>query len=218
MNVNLLATIYSFAYILLIIGIAFVLFRFTPLGSEDVRKFIHILVSGWVFILVRMYTSLAWALLGPLVFIVVNAVFVYSGFSKYLGMGNRKRDNGLIYYPLSITILVLMMYNGLSDGRIVTASVLIMGLGDGLAAIIGSHFGRHGYKALGGKKSMEGSAAMFIVSLVILLILYPHGPWYLPLSVALAATVFENITPLGFDNITVPLLSAVLLGVLNGLY
>ena len=87
MNSNLIATIYSFIYILLVIGVAFLLYRFTRIGSEGVRKFIHILVSGWVFILVGMYDSLAWAVVGPVSFIVINALFVYSGFSKYLGMG-----------------------------------------------------------------------------------------------------------------------------------
>ena len=218
MSINLLATFYSFAYILIIVGIAFLLYRYTGIGSEGVRKFIHILVSGWVFILVGMYDSLPWALLGPSVFIVINAVFVYSGFSKYLGMGNRKRDNGLIYYPFSILVLVIMMYNGLADERIVISSVLMMGFGDGLAALIGSRFGRHGYSFIGGKKSLEGTLTMFAVSLTILLAVYPEGPWYVSLLVAIFATLLENITPLGFDNISVPLLSALALGVLHGIY
>ena len=121
MSINLLATFYSFAYILIIVGIAFLLYRYTGIGSEGVRKFIHILVSGWVFILVGMYDSLPWALLGPSVFIVINAVFVYSGFSKYLGMGNRKRDNGLIYYPFSILVLIILLYKGVIDERVVVA-------------------------------------------------------------------------------------------------
>ena len=218
MNVNILATIYSFLYILVVIGIAFLLFRFTKIGSEGVRKFIHILVSGWVFILVGMYDSLPWALLGPAVFIVINAVFVYSGFSKYLGMGNRKRDNGLIYYPLSILVLVVMLYKGIIDERVVIASTLMMGLGDGCAALIGSRFGRHSYTSLGGKKSVEGTIVMFAVSLAVLIAVYPGGRWYMILIVATIATASENLTPLGFDNITVPLLSAIAQGVINGLF
>lgn len=218
MNTNLLATIYSFIYILAIIAVAFVLYRFTKIDSEGVRKFIHILVSGWVLILVNCYDSLAWAVIGPVTFIFLNAAFVYSGFSKYLGMGNRKRDNGLIYYPFSILVLVIMMYNGLADERIVISSVLMMGFGDGLAALIGSRFGRHGYIFIGGKKSLEGTLTMFAVSLTILLVVYPEGPWYVSLLVAVFATLLENITPLGFDNISVPLLSALALGVLHGLY
>lgn len=218
MNTNLLATIYSFIYILAIIAVAFVLYRFTKIGSEGVRKFIHILVSGWVLILVNCYDSLAWAVIGPVTFIFLNAAFVYSGFSKYLGMGNRKRDNGLIYYPFSILVLVIMMYNGLADERIVISSVLMMGFGDGLAALIGSRFGRHGYSFIGGKKSLEGTLTMVAVSLTILLAVYPEGPWYVSLLVAIFATLLENITPLGFDNISVPLLSALALGVLHGIY
>ncbi len=217
MNPDLLATIYSFLYILLVIGIAFILYRYAHLKSEWVRKFMHILISFWAFILVYAYDSFYWSIVGPCAFIVINTVFVYSGFAKYLGMGDRKRDNGLIYYPLSILALIVMEHFGLLNGDIVIASILAMGLGDGIAALAGSAFGRHSYVSIGGKKSLEGTLAMFIVSASVFFIIFP-SPWYVPLVTALIATAFENLTPLGFDNITVPMSTAVTLGVFYGLF
>ncbi len=218
MNTNLIATLCSYLYIFIVIGIAFVLYRYTRAGSEGVRKFIHIFVSLWVIILVNMYDSLLWALAGPVSFIVANTLFVFSGLSAHLGMGERKRDNGLIYYPISVAVLVIALYTGLTEARIVLASVLIMGFGDGLAALIGSAAGKHTYHFTGGKKSLEGSFTMFAVSLTILFLLYPEGPWYYSLAAALIATLSESLSPLGFDNLTVPLLTAFSLGVMHGIY
>lgn len=214
MNPNLLATIWSFAYILAVIGVGFILYRFTGIGSEGVRKFIHILVSGWIFILVYCYTEYRYAIIGPIAFIVINAVFVYSGCAKYLGMGNRKRDNGLIYYPLSILVMITMNYRGYLPDYGIVAPTLIMGFGDGLAALVGTSMGRHPYKSAGGKKSIEGSLTMFVVSFVVLLAVTPID-WYVAATLALVATVFEMSTPLGFDNITVPLVLAILLGAIG---
>lgn len=214
---NILATLYSFLYIIFVVGIAFVLFKFTKVGSEVVRKFIHILVSLWVFILTNCYTSFYWSLIGPAAFVVINAVFVNSGYAKYLGMGERKRDNGLVYFPLSILILVTMGHYELSNNEIIVASVLTMGFGDGLAALIGSKVGKHSYKFVGGKKSIEGTVTMFAVTLIVLS-LFTSIPWYGVLITALVATAFENLTPLGFDNITVPLSTAITLGAFYGLY
>lgn len=211
MNPNFAATLYSFAYILGVIGLGFILYRYTKIGSEGVRKFIHILVSCWVFILVYCYDSFYYAIVGPVAFIIINAVFVYSGFARYLGMGNRKRDNGLIYYPFSILVMVCMNYYGYLPDYGIVAPTLIMGFGDGLAALIGTHVGHHEYKSVGGKKSIEGSLTMFIVSSLILLIFTPC-PWFISITLAFVATVLEMSTPLGFDNITVPLVTAILLG------
>ena len=211
MNSEMIATLYSFLYICSVIGVGFLLKKFTKIGPEGVRKFIHILVSGWVFILVYCYHELKYALIGPIAFIIINAIFVYSGLGRYLGMGNRKRDNGLIYYPLSLLFMTIMYYHGYLPDYGMIAPTLIMGFGDGLAALVGTKIGKHPYKGTGGAKSIEGSLTMFIVSAAVLLIFTPCA-WYISLTLALVATVFEMSTPLGFDNISVPMITAILLG------
>ena len=211
MNSEMIATLYSFLYICSVIFVGFLLKKFTRIGAEGVRKFIHILVSGWVFILVYGYHEFWYAVTGPIAFIVINAIFVYSGLGKYLGMGNRKRDNGLIYYPVSLLFMTIMYYRGYLPDYGMIASTLIMGFGDGLAALVGTKIGKHPYKGTGGAKSIEGSLTMFIVSAAVLLLFTPCA-WYVSLTLALVATVFEMSTPLGFDNITVPMITAILLG------
>ncbi len=54
--------------------------------------------------------------------------------------------------------------------HIYTAAMLELSLADGLAAVIGTAFGRrHRYRVFGAQKSVIGTAAFFIVSCLILI-------------------------------------------------
>lgn len=207
MQGNVLALVYSFAFVLAVIAIAFVLYRTLHLSSESVRKLIHIGVSNWVFILVLCFDDVRYALVGPIAFMVINAAFVYSGAARLLGMGDRRRDNGLVYFPFSLLVMTLLYYRGFIQAHDVVASTLVMGYGDGLAALVGSKLGRHKYSVLNATKSWEGTAVMLVVSIAVIAIFTPY-PALKVLVMAVVATLFEALTPLGLDNITVPLLTA----------
>jgi len=206
-NTNFLALVYSVLFVVGVVAVAFAIKTLFKPDSESIRKFIHILVSNWVFFLVYMFDDVRYAVLGPLAFIVINSIFVFGGFGKYLGMGDRKRDNGLIYFPISLLLLTFMYFKGMIGREDILAGVLIMGYGDGLAAIVGKRFGKNKYSYFSCKKSIEGSATMFLVAMVIALLLGQNLP--VAVTMALVATVFEGVTPLGLDNITVPLLTAI---------
>jgi len=96
--------------------------------------------------------------------------------------------------------------------NIASAACAMLAVGDGLSTIIGTNYGRH--KILG-KKSLEGSLAMLIFSLVA-------GVFFVKPAVAAAgavvATFFELLPEAGFfqkhrklglldDNLLVPLLA-----------
>lgn len=207
MQDNVLALVYSFAFIIAVIALAFVLYRTIYLSSESVRKIIHIGVSNWVFILVWCFDDVRFAVVGPVAFIILNAIFVHSGAAGLLGMGDRRRDNGLVYFPFSLLVMTLLYYRGLIQAHDVIAATLVMGYGDGLAALVGSKIGRHRYSVLNASKSWEGTAVMLIVSIAVIAIFTPY-PALKVLVMAVVATLFEALTPLGLDNITVPLLTA----------
>ncbi len=206
--------LFSFFYICLLVLIGFLLYRFLHLKSETVRKFIHIFTSNWVFILVYKINNPLYMVLGPVAFIFINAVFVYAGLGRYMGMNDRKRDNGLIYYPLAILVLVLFYSSQVLTREAVLSGILIMGWADGMAAFVGVRWGRHKYLVYGKyQKSAEGSLVMFFVSFLIVLY-FGHKSWYWAFLVALVSTVTESLTPLGFDNLSVPLVAAFLTEVL----
>jgi phytol kinase len=84
---------------------------------------------------------------------------------------------------------------------------------------VGEKFGRHKYKLVA-KKSLEGSAAMFLISLTILGVsmvffsaLYGFSfssKFLAVISAAAVATLVEGFSPMGFDNLTVPAFSALI--------
>ena len=98
-----------------------------------------------------------------------------------------------------------------------TAALLFLVLGDMSAAIIGVSFGGETVAVkLGrtGKKSVEGSAAMFCVCFVVGCILFLHVELreYPVFFGSLAATLVELYEPLGInDNLTIPVISSLVM-------
>jgi len=121
---------------------------------------------------------------------------------------------GLILYAISYSLLALLF--GIKP-YVVASGIFPMAYGDSAAAIIGESRGKHRFKVFEGK-SLEGSLAMFLGSLISLIIgMYYFSSIYgfsfysqiFPvLSVSLITTVAEAISPRGLDNIAIPLLGA----------
>ena len=84
-------------------------------------------------------------------------------------------------------------------------AILVMGYGDGLAAVIGTAYGKH---PLVFGKSVEGTVAMFVASFAVtaiaMLVVAPAGWLLSALVVAVVATAVELVTPKGLDNLSVP--------------
>ena len=216
-SVDLLSVILSFLYVFFIIFLAYISYRKLGWKGESVRKLIHILVSCWIFVPVYAMTDSLCMLIGPIAFTFINLWFVLSGSSSHLGMEDRKRNNGLIYYPISLLVLVFLYSCNRLSGTAIIAGILMMGWGDGSAALVGSKWGSHSYYVYKDcNKSLEGSAAMLAVCFLIL-ILFTDIPLFWALLASLAVVSIENMTPLGFDNLTVPLAGALLVEVLCAL-
>jgi phytol kinase len=90
--------------------------------------------------------------------------------------------------------------------------MLLLTLADSAAALVGTAWGRHRYMTLGDYKTLEGSAAFFIVAFACIAV--PLA-WFTPASnpesmataalIAVAVTVLEAAVGGGFDNLLVPL-------------
>jgi phytol kinase len=100
---------------------------------------------------------------------------------------------------------------------------LVMAWGDGLAALIGRSFGKATIHPIVGKKTMIGSTTMFIVSAIVIALMSQGYSlaWISSLSgiswILIAsgfATIFEAVTPLGLDNVSVPIGTAVIVSAL----
>ncbi len=204
MDKELIVFISSIAFIFVIIGLGIVLYKTKTLGKEGSRKFIHIGVSNWIFFWYFGLHSLALSLAGPIFFIFGNCLFIFSPLKKLLGLDNVKRDMGLVYFPIALTGAVYLATKGYIPREFALCAILAMGYGDGMAAVVGSKWGRHKFNAFGNNKSLEGSIAMFINVLVLNLIILPVSFPYYQL-IAICVTLAEAFIGLGLDNIAVPL-------------
>jgi dolichol kinase len=129
---------------------------------------------------------------------------------------------GLVLYAISYTILASFFS---AKPYVIIAGILPMAFGDAAASLVGQKMGRHQFNILS-KKSLEGTTAMFTITLVsvmfsLLLFSYlcPFSTFTLllaSLGVAASATVLEALTPKGLDNLTVPLISTLIFLLLIG--
>jgi phytol kinase len=187
--------------------------KFSP---EVVRKFIHIAVSNWWIILLYFFDNLAFALIGPISFVLINSIAVFSGVANFLGVHDIKRNLGLIYFPISLMILVILCYTNILPVWAGTIGVFAMGYGDGLAALLGHAYGK---KKIWKQKSLLGSIVMCITTFIVIIIvgllyhlIQDSVTSYILISILLSAviTLIELFTPSGLDNISVPLSAALL--------
>ena len=90
--------------------------------------------------------------------------------------------------------------------------MLLLTLADSAAALVGTTWGTHRYMTMGDYKTLEGSAAFFVVAFACIAV--PLA-WFTPathpellaaaLLIAVAMTVLEAAVGGGFDNLLVPL-------------
>ncbi len=118
-----------------------------------------------------------------------------------------RKSFGTIAYGISITFLIILFWSTRPD--CVCAGVLVMAFGDGFAGLIGKQVKSPNWTVLGQKKSIAGTSAMGLITLAILIILSTiNGNLLNPLgifAISLLATGLEQISPLGIDNLSVPI-------------
>jgi dolichol kinase len=228
-NLALLGSCYG--YILIVIFVTGKIGR--GLSRNSSRKFLHIMIGNLPF-LIPFFSYNTFPLNFPF-FVAVPFVFVtflVSPYSPVKSLSGKMSELtevtkgghqlGLVFYAISYTILAWFFS---AKPYIIAAGILPMAYGDAAASLVGEKFGKRHFSILA-KKSLEGSVAMFAVSFVGLEVgllffsaFYPLSLFSLvitALAVAAVATVAEALTPRGFDNITVPVFSALLFLLLKG--
>lgn len=210
------ATIVSVIIALTILAIFVVLvgseifWRRHKVHRELSRKFVHLTVGTFVAFW-PFFLSWDTIKLLSLAFLVVVAI------SKYLNIFQaihsvQRPTWGEVFFALVVGVLAFVT----QDKWIYAAALLQMSLADGMAAVVGSYFGRgHRYHVLGHVKSIPGTITFFVISFLILLAYstFSGTQLILPtmLAISLCATLLENFAIHGFDNLLVPLLVAVAL-------
>ena len=200
--------IVSFLFIFGVIGLATFLEKQGIISGEASRKFIHVGVAHWWFIAMLFFTSPLTAAIIPAAFVVINFLSYRYNFFKSMERDGGLKDLGTVYYALSLLILALWSF-GIGRPEIGGLGILAMGYADGFAAVFGEKYGRKTYSVWGNKKSYIGSLTAFIFSLGVIMFFDLAFGMSLSMSkgiiLALLAAILEAISPLGTDNLTVPL-------------
>lgn len=123
-----------------------------------------------------------------------------------------RNSYGTIAYGIAITTLLLLFWPTRADA--VSAGVLVMALGDGLAGLVGRNVVSPKWVLFGQTKSSVGTMTMAVVSGLVLIGLARWSGADLSLPAALGmvamATGLEQLSWRGLDNLSVPLSVGVL--------
>jgi len=196
-----------------------ILHRFNQ-DPELVRKVVHIgtgnvlLIAWWLHIPTWICISAG---------VIFSAIALASHNINILSMLNDvgRKTYGVFYYALSITILVTVLWE--HHPQYAAIGVMVMSWGDGMAALIGKRFGKHTFIHLGNKRSLEGSFAMFVTSLIVIISILGIANGFrlkdigIAIPIAAIAALLEAFSPGGTDNLSVPLSSAGLSYILQSL-
>ena len=123
-----------------------------------------------------------------------------------------RNSYGTIAYGIAITTLLLLFWPTRADA--VSAGVLVMALGDGLAGLIGRNVDSPKWVLFGQTKSSVGTITMAVVSGLVLIGLAQWSGADLSLPAVLCmvamATGLEQLSWGGLDNLSVPISVGVL--------
>ena len=195
-------------YIVFIFLISKIFKNFYPNNQELLRKIIHIGMGPLIPLAksLEIEQSAAQYFAGGIsILIVIN--YIYKLFPIIEDID--RKSFGTFFYCFSLLILISLFWD--QDPLALTAGFFIMTFGDGLAGLIGKNFKSKSWKIFNQNKSLIGTSTMFLVSLLVLFILgYKNNVDfnYYYLLIALLATLLEQISIIGIDNFSVPIITS----------
>ncbi len=206
-------------YFIIFATCALILRKITKIPDEFYRKILHFILLGSTPVFLYVFSTWQGSVLASVSF----AVLVYPILSlgeKLEGYTNilAERKSGEIKRSLitvfgMFAVVITICWGLLGAKYLALAVILGWGIGDAAAALIGKKFGKHHLKGkfIDGKKTLEGTVAMFIVSfitIITVLILNSQLSWYLNMSISIIAagvcSIVELNTKNGLDTLTCP--------------
>jgi len=167
------------AYFAVLATAALTMRFFVKIPNEPFRKLLHMILLGslfvWTFVFDTWYlaagSAIAFALLVYPCLKLAEKIKGYSSFVTERKGGELKQSLLVVFFMFA---LVTAVCRGIfSDKFLVITSISAWGFGDAAAALIGKRYGKHAIEGrhIEGKKSAEGTFAMFAVSFLSVFIL-----------------------------------------------
>ncbi|MCF7885733.1 MAG: DUF92 domain-containing protein [Candidatus Marinimicrobia bacterium] len=213
-----------FVILIILVVISDVLYKKFDVSGKITRRIVHISVG--LVICTTPFILDNWlppALLATM-FIIANTIAIKNKMMQ--GIHSAPRISyGTVFFPISYLVLILLFWR--SAPGIIIISMLLLTISDPLAAIIGEKYGVTFNKYLHDEKSYKGLISVFISSflltLISLIIMSETGfidsismlnIFVISISVALIAVPAEAVSIKGTDNLSLPLLSAIMLSIM----
>ena len=196
-------------YLFSIFLISVVFKKFNKNSKEITRKIIHIGIGP----LIPIAQLLKIDQISALIFtgVVSLMVLINYGYKIFPTIEDVERKSyGTLFYCLSLFILISLFWN--KDPFSLITGFFIMTFGDGLAGLIGKSFNSSSWIFLKQRKSLLGTVAMFITSLIVVCTIgyiQQNSFYYSYFTIAFIATILEQFSVLGIDNFIVPISSAI---------
>ncbi len=193
-------------WLALILSLSLLSTKWFPNEKELSRKIVHI-GSGPI-VPLAWWLNIESYLAIPLSAIITIGLLVNYNLKFVASIEQIERKSfGTIAYGLSITLLFIFFWDTRPDA--VTAGVLMMAFGDGLAGLIGRKVKSPHWLFLGQRKSLAGTLTMAFTGVFILLLINQSTGMPLQLvdilKITSLAVLLEQFSPFGLDNITIPL-------------
>ncbi|MEO8863196.1 MAG: hypothetical protein ABI354_02640 [Candidatus Saccharimonadales bacterium] len=182
-------------------------------SNETSRKLTHmahgLVVASWCY-----GVGYGWIIAAEVVFLISVVAARRLGLFKAMRQVNRS-SWGDVLFPLAVIAIAATNPSNI----LFAATLVILGLADGLAALVGQNIKSYHYKAFNQDKSLAGTATFWIVSfLVTYLVLIKSGvrvndisTIFVLVTIPSILSFMENVSPYGTDNFTVPLMTMLLL-------
>lgn len=185
-------------------------FRKRNRGQEHPRKLIHIIVGSFIAFwpLFMSWNAIRLISLAFLVIVIISkALNIFASIHEV-----ERFTLGEVGFAVAVGLVTFIT----SNRGVYAVSILEMAVADGLAAVVGIRFGKSNrYHVLSHTKSVMGTAAFFVCSLIIVVVartaLFINVPWDELIGACVAATFIENLAVYGLDNLLVPLVFSLIL-------
>ena len=195
-------------YLFSIFLISIVFKKYNEGSREVVRKIIHIGIGPLIpiaqFLKINQNSALIFT---GIVSLIVLINYTYKLFPTIEDV--ERKSYGTIFYCLSLFTLIWLFWD--KDPYALITGFFIMTFGDGLAGLIGKGFNSKSWIILKQKKSLFGTLTMFLTSLIVVCSIGYAQQKNVNLNyfaIAFLATVLEQFSVLGIDNLIVPISSA----------
>ena len=196
-------------YIFSIFLISIIYKKFTEDNKEALRKIIHIGMGP--LIPIAQYLQIDQK--SALTFTAIIAILIFLNYSYKFFPSIEDVDRksfGTLFYCISLFILIFFFWE--KDPYALMAGFFIMTFGDGLAGLIGKNLKSKNWIFFKQKKSLFGTATMFLTSLLVVCSLAYIQKYNFNINllmIAFIATTLEQFSVIGIDNLLVPIASAI---------